>query len=130
MSVVQIAKRRQPLANMALLAITTSLVAACAPAPYPTVGSVYPVYSDRGPVEPPPYSPLNGFDPQRVPALPPPMAMRQPEPATPAPHPAPKTSPAPGSVGGNPPIPDPVATIDSHPPGSRCGWAELCHLWE
>jgi hypothetical protein len=138
MSVAGTMKRRMRLLmRVAPVAIATSLVSACAPTAYPTVGSYYPVYPGRSPIVP---YPSSSFVPQRMPdpsSLQPPTATREPAPANPpgndtppAPIPAPRPTPTPGPVGTGDPTPDPVATIDSRPPGSRCGWAELCNLWE
>jgi hypothetical protein len=135
MSIFNIKTQQRALAKVALAAIAASLVSACAPTAYPTVGAYYPLYPGRSPVVPT----YPSMIPQRMPdppSLQPPTVTREPAPANPpgdtppAPTPAPNPTPKPAPVGTGDPAPNPIATIDSRPPGSRCGWAELCNLWE
>jgi hypothetical protein len=115
------------------LTLAAPLLAGCAggypppgPPVYPPAATYYPSYR---PV--PPYRAgdfvlsapdIAGFSPATAPA-----PVKSPDLSPPPPFvPPPPIADPPAKE----PAPAPQANIDARPPGTRCGWWELCNLWE
>jgi hypothetical protein len=126
------------------LAVAAPLLAGCAggrylpPPPYPALAA----YPPPGPRLAPMVRPGARVPPDAFPPVPDTPATKEPvSPVRLAPHaagpaapatPLPISAPAPGPFPAPTPepTPRPLATIDARPPGTRCGWWELCNLWE
>jgi hypothetical protein len=119
------------------LAIAAPLLAGCAgglyppPPPYPALGAyppgprLSPMVRPGARVPPEALLPIPNAPTTKEPASPVRLAPDAAGPAAPTP---PISAPAPGPT--PEPTPRPLATIDARPPGTRCGWWELCNLWE